>query len=103
MRIEDLVERYAFILIPPFGTPTILVDANEKEEGRMRAREDTHHRKRRQMVSEGAHFRAVKYGFRGGDVLRQWLDAEMEVDAQLRQTDDRSERGKPKKKYLSRR
>jgi hypothetical protein len=70
----------------------------------MRARDDSHHRKRRQMISEAAHFRAVKYGFRGGDALRHWLDAEVQADAPLRQTSShgRRESGKQKKKSVSR-
>jgi hypothetical protein len=40
--------------------------------------------KRRQMIAEAAYFRAEKYGFRGGDALRDWCEAEADVDTQLR-------------------
>jgi len=39
---------------------------------------------RRQMIAEAAYFRAEKRGFSGGDELRDWFEAESEVDRQLR-------------------
>jgi DUF2934 family protein len=38
----------------------------------------------RQMIAEAAYFRAEKRGFRCGDELRDWLDAEAEVSQRLR-------------------
>jgi aminoglycoside phosphotransferase family enzyme len=43
---------------------------------------------RRQMIAEAAYFRAERRGFNGGDPLRDWCEAEAEVDAQLRQFED---------------
>ncbi|HEY8521933.1 MAG TPA: DUF2934 domain-containing protein [Gammaproteobacteria bacterium] len=42
--------------------------------------------RRRQMIAEAAYFRAQRRGFGGdeGDALRDWLEAEREVDEQLR-------------------
>jgi hypothetical protein len=42
---------------------------------------------RRQMIAEAAYFRAERRGF-GGDAVRDWCEAEAEVDARLRQIDD---------------
>jgi len=39
---------------------------------------------RRRMIAEAAYFRAEARGFQGGDALRDWLEAEAEVDAVLR-------------------
>lgn len=69
----------------------------------MRAREgNARRRKGRPMISERAYFRAVKYGFCGGDALRHWLDAEAD-DVEARRTGARArgERGKTKKTSLS--
>lgn len=38
---------------------------------------------RRQMIAEAAYLRAEQRGFDGGDPLRDWLEAEAEVDARL--------------------
>jgi hypothetical protein len=43
--------------------------------------------KRRQMIAEAAYFRAERYGFSGGDALRDWCEAEAELDALLRPSD----------------
>jgi hypothetical protein len=40
---------------------------------------------RRQMIAEAAYFRAERRGFRGGDPLKDWFEAEAEVDAQLQE------------------
>jgi hypothetical protein len=42
---------------------------------------------RRQMIAEAAYLRAERRGF-GGDAVRDWCEAEAEVDARLRQLDD---------------
>ena len=65
----------------------------------MRARErNAGRRKGRPIISERVHFRAVKYGFRGGDALRYWLDAETGgADAGHTGTGARRERGTPEK------
>ncbi|MBN1239418.1 MAG: DUF2934 domain-containing protein [Gammaproteobacteria bacterium] len=41
---------------------------------------------RRQMIAEAAYLRAERRGFNGGDPLNDWLEAETEVDARLRET-----------------
>lgn len=41
---------------------------------------------RRRMIAEAAYFRAERRGF-GGDPIRDWCEAEAEVDARLRQVD----------------
>lgn len=38
---------------------------------------------RRRMVAEAAYFRAQRRGFRGGDPDRDWIEAEVEIDALL--------------------
>jgi hypothetical protein len=43
---------------------------------------------REQMIAEAAYFRAERRGFRGGDTVRDWCEAEAEVDARLRRLDD---------------
>jgi hypothetical protein len=43
---------------------------------------------RRQMIAEAAYFRAERRGFNGGDAVRDWCEAEAEVDAQLRALED---------------
>jgi hypothetical protein len=43
---------------------------------------------RRQMIAEAAYFRAERRGFDGGDPVRDWCEAEAEVDALLRRFDD---------------
>jgi predicted nucleic acid-binding Zn-ribbon protein len=40
---------------------------------------------RRQMIAEAAYFRAQRRGFAGGDAVRDWCEAEAEVEARLRQ------------------
>lgn len=40
---------------------------------------------RQQMIAEAAYFRAERRGFNGGDAVRDWCEAEAEVDAQLRE------------------
>jgi DNA anti-recombination protein RmuC len=46
---------------------------------------------RQQMIAEEAYFRAQRRGFDGGDTVVDWLEAEAEVDARLRETgNDRS-------------
>ncbi len=42
---------------------------------------------RRQMVSEAAYFLAERHGFNGGDPVADWLQAEAEVDAALRESE----------------
>lgn len=43
---------------------------------------------RQQMIAEAAYFRAERRGFNGGDTVRDWCEAEAEIDAQLRKLDD---------------
>ena len=39
---------------------------------------------RQQMIAEAAYFRAERRGFNGGDAVRDWCEAEAEIDARLR-------------------
>jgi hypothetical protein len=39
---------------------------------------------RRRMIAEAAYFRAEQRGFNGGDAVRDWCEAEAEIDARLR-------------------
>lgn len=43
---------------------------------------------RQQMIAEAAYFRAERRGFNGGDAVRDWCEAEAEVDARLREIED---------------
>jgi hypothetical protein len=43
---------------------------------------------RRQMIAEAAYFRAERRGFNGGDPVRDWHEAEADVDAQLRDLEE---------------
>ena len=43
---------------------------------------------RRQMIAEAAYFRAERRSFNGGDVVRDWCEAEAEVDARLQEIED---------------
>jgi ribosomal protein L29 len=43
---------------------------------------------RQQMISEAAYFRAERRGFNGGDAVRDWYEAEAEVDARLQELED---------------
>jgi hypothetical protein len=43
---------------------------------------------RRRMIAEAAYFRAERRGFSGGDAVRDWCEAEAEVDARLRRLEE---------------
>ena len=43
---------------------------------------------RRQMIAEAAYFKAERRGFDDGDAVRDWCEAEAEIDAQLRAFED---------------
>ena len=43
---------------------------------------------RQQMIAEAAYFRAERRGFNGGDTVRDWYEAEAEVEARLRQLEE---------------
>jgi DNA repair ATPase RecN len=43
---------------------------------------------RRRMIAEAAYFRAERRGFKDGDAVRDWCEAEAEVDARLREAED---------------
>ena len=45
---------------------------------------------RQAMVAERAYFKAERRGFRGGDPLQDWVEAESEVDALILRGDDES-------------
>jgi hypothetical protein len=40
------------------------------------------------MIAEAAYFRAERRGFDGGDAVRDWCEAEAEVDARLQEIED---------------
>jgi hypothetical protein len=40
------------------------------------------------MIAEAAYFKAERRGFNGGDAVRDWCEAEAEIDARLRGLDD---------------
>jgi hypothetical protein len=40
------------------------------------------------MIAEAAYFKAQRRGFNGGDAIRDWCEAEAEIDARLRQVED---------------
>jgi len=46
--------------------------------------------RRRQMIADAAYFRAKRRGFSGGDPVADWLEAEAEVDARLRESGGKS-------------
>ena len=50
----------------------------------MMSEEKTNIGRRRQMIAEAAYFRAERRGFAAGDPVKDWCEAEAEVDAQLR-------------------
>ena len=41
------------------------------------------HEERRRMIAEAAYFRAQRRGFAGGNQVRDWIEAEAEIDALL--------------------
>jgi hypothetical protein len=41
-------------------------------------------KEREQRIAEAAYFRAERRGFVGGDPVADWIDAEQEIDAELR-------------------
>jgi chromosome segregation ATPase len=43
---------------------------------------------RRQMIAEAAYFRAERRGFDAGDPIKDWMEAEAEVDARLKASDE---------------
>lgn len=43
---------------------------------------------RQQMIAEAAYFRAERRAFNGGDAVRDWCEAEAEIDARLRRLQD---------------
>ena len=43
---------------------------------------------RQQMIAEAAYFKAERRGFNGGDAVRDWCEAEAEIDARLLQLDN---------------
>jgi hypothetical protein len=42
---------------------------------------------RQRLIAEAAYFKAQQRGFNGGDAVRDWCEAEVEIDARLRQLD----------------
>jgi hypothetical protein len=54
----------------------------------MSSQQKVTNRQRQQMIAEAAYFRAQCRGFNGGDAVRDWCEAEAEVDARLREIED---------------
>lgn len=54
----------------------------------MSSQQETTGRQRWQMIAEAAYFKAERRGFKGGDAVRDWCEAEAEIDARLRRLDD---------------
>jgi hypothetical protein len=50
------------------------------------AQRDPGHDSREKMIADAAYFRAEQRGFQNGDPLKDWLQAEAEVDARLRRS-----------------
>lgn len=44
---------------------------------------------RRRMIAEAAYFRAERRGFKGGDAVCDWCEAEVEIDRRLRELENR--------------
>ncbi len=57
---------------------------------------------RYRMIAEAAYYRAEKRGFSGGDVENDWLEAEAEIDAILRQQTESSKKGMNTKRDFQR-
>jgi len=49
--------------------------------GLVQVNEDTRHK----MIEEGAYYRALRRGFQGGDPFADWIEAEQEINTQLRE------------------
>jgi uncharacterized protein (DUF2267 family) len=56
---------------------------------------------RKQMIAEAAYFRAERRGFSGGSFLADWLQAESEVDSQLRETEHDPLLDRPKEREIT--
>lgn len=54
----------------------------------MSTQQDAMNDQRRQMIAEAAYFKAERRGFNGGDAVRDWCEAEAEIDARLRRGTD---------------
>ena len=39
---------------------------------------------RRKMIEEGAYYRALRRGLKGGDAVTDWIEAEREIDGRLK-------------------
>lgn len=50
----------------------------------MSSRQETTSEVRQRMIAEAAYFKAERRGFNGGDAVRDWCEAEAEVDGRLR-------------------
>src|SRR5690606_25185502 len=63
-----------------------IVAATRGDSVATRSPEEFDAERRRQMIAEAAYFRAQQRGFSGGedDALRDWLEAEREIDERLR-------------------
>lgn len=43
---------------------------------------------RQRMIAEAAYYKAQRRGFNGGDAVRDWCEAEVEIDARLRRLEE---------------
>jgi DNA repair exonuclease SbcCD ATPase subunit len=79
---------YGFYDWSPTEGARTLIRQPPPHEGHMASDHNVSAAQRRQMIAEAAYFRAEKRGFDGGDALRDWCEAEAEVDARLRDLED---------------
>ena len=62
---------------------TAQVSKAPKKTTTTRARSSAPKPSREHMIAEAAYYRAQQRGFAGGDSMRDWLDAEAEIDQTL--------------------
>jgi hypothetical protein len=75
------VDRPAAAIVPPRPAAAPAPAARESREVRIRPSVSTE--ERAHMIAEAAYFRAQRRGFRNGDPVRDWAEAEAEIDAML--------------------
>ena len=66
-----------------------VVRATRRESLKMQYSEGEDSKSRQARIAEAAYFRAERRGFRGGDPVTDWIDAEHEVDEELRRSEHR--------------
>jgi DUF2934 family protein len=73
--------RPAAAVVPPRPAAGPALSIRESREIRIRPAVSTE--ERAHMIAEAAYFRAQRRGFRNGDPVRDWAEAEAEIDAML--------------------